>query len=593
MLFPNYSYFAPNISALFLTLVVFWNNYISLSMKKQLVCTIVFVFSFTMGIAFSQAQASPFLVKDSVRMENLLDSIETHIYVNNKQKAYELTLRGLKTFDTTSYQQGKVKLLQRAATLNSLYGMSLDSGVFYLNQMRTLSSQIGFKRGLLWYEQTFGQIYLMQKDYEKAYRFYRGAYQLAVDIDDSIAMADVLPYIALMQINNGHYDSAYVSIRRALPMVRRFGMSRTEIMLYDRLARILKDEQQLDSAAFYYKQSLEVAQSINSKLGTLTASFNLTHLRFLKDRYADIENDLTFLLAQMKQHELLNVYIAGSYILSDVLESQKKYKKALGLYKQTRLFEDSLIGNDRVRMVVERESDFYLNLKEIENLQLKKDGEIRELQLRNRKLVIYFTSFSLLALFILLINIVKKYRVIQQNIKTIREKDRIIFEQDMAIMEKEKEKIEQMVEAQRKENTTKLMRIYNYQEIARSTTEELLKLKREIVGTGRQAGKVSSAIQNIINTINAHNQEHLWSEFETSFNETDPDYLNRLAARFPDLTPNELKLCIFLKLNLRTKEISVITQQSLKSIEVGRTRLRKKLGIDNTNTNIASFLQQV
>jgi DNA-binding CsgD family transcriptional regulator len=137
------------------------------------------------------------------------------------------------------------------------------------------------------------------------------------------------------------------------------------------------------------------------------------------------------------------------------------------------------------------------------------------------------------------------------------------------------------------------MRIYNYQEIARSTTEGLLKLKREIVGTGRQAGKVSSAIQNIINTINAHDQEHLWSEFETSFNETDPDYLNRLAARFPDLTPNELKLCIFLKLNLRTKEISVITQQSLKSIEVGRTRLRKKLGIDNTNTNIASFLQQV
>ena len=137
------------------------------------------------------------------------------------------------------------------------------------------------------------------------------------------------------------------------------------------------------------------------------------------------------------------------------------------------------------------------------------------------------------------------------------------------------------------------MRIYHYQEMARTVTNELHLLKRKLFGGSKNDNKITTTIQNIINQINSSDQDQLWNEFETSFNETNPEYLNRLSERYPDLTPNELKLCIFLNLNLRTKEISVITQQSLKSIEVARTRLRKKLGIDNTSTNISNFLRQV
>ncbi|MFA5646789.1 MAG: tetratricopeptide repeat protein [Bacteroidales bacterium] len=554
---------------------------------------IILGFVLLSGKGISQTEQNMAYIQDSISMSSCLDSIEKYINFNNKPKAYEFTLKGLSQFDSTTYIKGRIKLLQRAAILNCLYGMSLDSSVFYLNKMRTLSMQIGYKKGLLWYEHTFGQVYIVQKDYEKAYEFFNSAYQLAVEQNDSVAIADILPSIVSIQIYRQKYDSAIVNIRKALNIAQYYPMERTKIMLYDRLGTIYKERNDLDSALFSYGKAFEIANKIQSKLGVLTAQFNIAHIKYLLDSNNDIEPEISQLLVEMKKEGLYSVYVAGSYMLSDILEEQGKYDKALTLYKQTQLFEDSLIGNESVRKVVERESAFYLNLKEYENQQLIKDAEMQELKLRNRKIVIFFTLFILVASLLLLLNIFKKYKVIQQNIKTIKAKERIIFEQEKAIIEKEKEKIAQKVEAQQKENTSKLMRIYHYQEMARTVTNELHLLKRKLFGGSKNDNKITTTIQNIINQINSSDQDQLWNEFETSFNETNPEYLNRLSERYPDLTPNELKLCIFLNLNLRTKEISVITQQSLKSIEVARTRLRKKLGIDNTSTNISNFLRQV
>ena len=46
-----------------------------------------------------------------------------------------------------------------------------------------------------------------------------------------------------------------------------------------------------------------------------------------------------------------------------------------------------------------------------------------------------------------------------------------------------------------------------------------------------------------------------------------------------DLSSMEQKICAFIKMNLNTKDISQITGQSIKAIEVMRSRIRKKLEI--------------
>jgi DNA-binding CsgD family transcriptional regulator len=44
---------------------------------------------------------------------------------------------------------------------------------------------------------------------------------------------------------------------------------------------------------------------------------------------------------------------------------------------------------------------------------------------------------------------------------------------------------------------------------------------------------------------------------------------------------------------MSTKDIASITHQSVHSINVARTRLRKKLGIDQTDESLVNFLQNL
>ena len=83
-----------------------------------------------------------------------------------------------------------------------------------------------------------------------------------------------------------------------------------------------------------------------------------------------------------------------------------------------------------------------------------------------------------------------------------------------------------------------------------------------------------------------------WEQFERYFDNVHPGFLKKLAARFPALTPAEIKLASFLRLNLTTKEISNITFNSPESIKTSRNRLRKKLNLD-PGTSIVTYLLSI
>jgi FixJ family two-component response regulator len=70
-----------------------------------------------------------------------------------------------------------------------------------------------------------------------------------------------------------------------------------------------------------------------------------------------------------------------------------------------------------------------------------------------------------------------------------------------------------------------------------------------------------------------------WKQFEIQFSEVHPGFQERLIGRFPDLTPNERRLCSFIRLSMNSREIVALTRQSGKSIEVARTRIRRKMNL--------------
>lgn len=83
-----------------------------------------------------------------------------------------------------------------------------------------------------------------------------------------------------------------------------------------------------------------------------------------------------------------------------------------------------------------------------------------------------------------------------------------------------------------------------------------------------------------------------WQEFETRFEQVHEDFFHRLNARFPDLTPTDRRICAFLKLNMSTKDIALLTHRSPRSIESSRYQLKKKFGL-GADEDILSFLQSI
>jgi ligand-binding sensor domain-containing protein/DNA-binding CsgD family transcriptional regulator len=83
-----------------------------------------------------------------------------------------------------------------------------------------------------------------------------------------------------------------------------------------------------------------------------------------------------------------------------------------------------------------------------------------------------------------------------------------------------------------------------------------------------------------------------WNRFALYFDEVHNNFLSTLKTKYPQLSPTDLKLCAYLRLNLSSKEIAQLLNISLKGVEVSRYRLRKKIGLA-TEINLNDFLGKI
>lgn len=126
-----------------------------------------------------------------------------------------------------------------------------------------------------------------------------------------------------------------------------------------------------------------------------------------------------------------------------------------------------------------------------------------------------------------------------------------------------------------------------------ATTMSLIK-KNEFLNTIKEQLKhvnSSPKIKTVIKTINRNiNNSDDWKFFEEAFNNADKDFLKNIRIQHPDLTPNDLRLCAYLRLNLSSKEIAPLLNISVRSVEVKRYRLRKKMALPHENSLVEYIL---
>jgi DNA-binding CsgD family transcriptional regulator len=187
--------------------------------------------------------------------------------------------------------------------------------------------------------------------------------------------------------------------------------------------------------------------------------------------------------------------------------------------------------------------------------------------LSNLMIAIYI--LSLLVFSFIMHNIYKRYYRKQREelLKTTqRELELKKLENEQQLMSFKNEKLQQDVDSKNRELAISTMSLIKKNEFLNS-------IKNELKNT-EENKNLKSVIKIIDNNLNNTND---WKLFQEAFNNADKDFLKKIKAIHPSLTPNDLRLCAYLRLNLSSKEIAPLLNISPRSVEVKRYRLRKKI----------------
>ena len=100
-------------------------------------------------------------------------------------------------------------------------------------------------------------------------------------------------------------------------------------------------------------------------------------------------------------------------------------------------------------------------------------------------------------------------------------------------------------------------------------------------------------IKTIENIVNFELQdEDSWQQLNVYFDQVNHNFTKRMLKAFPQLTLNDIRVCILIKLNLSVKEMASLLNVSVPGIEKSKYRLKKRLNLsveDDLNAFINAF----
>lgn len=143
------------------------------------------------------------------------------------------------------------------------------------------------------------------------------------------------------------------------------------------------------------------------------------------------------------------------------------------------------------------------------------------------------------------------------------------------------EKLKQEIDAKNRELAVSTMSMIK--------KNEFLNVLKDRLAKAENPTQIKSVIRLIDKNIN---NEDDWKLFEEAFNNADKKFLKKVKEKHPELTSNDLRLCAYLRLNLTSKEIAPLLNISIKSVEVKRYRLRKKMNLEH-DANLTEYILNI
>jgi len=586
----------------------------------------VFLFSTYSLIADTSNESYSFLTKAIIYYRNVktLSSdvnpdkrvIDTNLIHSNKPvefaKAYEtswhigLTLlelgkhpQALDIFnEIRSYLEKKSPLTQddkkrNSAVLNVIGAIYEETGLWnealglYMKSLQ-ICNEINFKAGKAKVYNNIGKLYFNRVELGKAEELFLKA----IEINKELNIRDEL-------FNNYNNLAGVYMVKKEAKKALDFAMIALN---------------QLDMKKDFYNRSIAYSNigNLYQEMGNFT--FSLSYYRLA----AEIQEHKSYLIALMRSYlAIASVYkamhlkdsaeyfITKSLNLSGIIgnSSQKliilqdaaryylsveNYKLSSRYYSDYVNLNDSLESLNSLTKIEQIQAVYEVINKEKNNQILQQKINLQELALQRQRIILIAVSIIFVLLAFFLITLLKNRKQERmRNIHLATQTEELHHKEKELLIEKE-HRLELELDYKNRQLTSYALNLARNNELILKTSEELRIL---LLGLSLRDKDRSVRIKNLLSSLQQQSTGIDWEEFRLYFQEVHQSFEKNLSSSFPDLSPNDKKICALLKLGLSTKDIASITFRELRSVESARNRLRKKLGLA-AEINIVNFLSQ-
>ena len=338
-----------------------------------------------------------------------------------------------------------------------------------------------------------------------------------------------------------------------------------------------KDIPGYENISLFYKNHYLIGKSDGYMILNLDKGNDKTHKIYLKNITKEKVNETKYYLDKNKKTNI--AYTENNVSFSFGVPLYEKYTERKYQYKLTGLYENwsewTTATNANFKNLSFGNYTFYVRAK-IGNKLTENTASYtfsigRPWYLSN----LWIAFYLLLGAFVFAtIHTVYKqyYKRQKQEFLTKKEKEleRLQLENEKELMKLRNDKLRADIETKNKELAASTMSIIKKNEFLNNIKKELSLVENKEI--------VKPVIKIIDKNIDKNGD---WELFQEAFNNADKDFLKKVKDKHPSLTPNDLKLCAYLRLNLSSKEIAPLLNISYKSVEIKRYRLRKKMGLSS------------
>jgi len=435
--------------------------------------------------------------------------------------------------------------------------------------------------GIAQVKTNLGGLHLQLYKFEEAKVFLNEALQLFLAI--AREKGDTIPPYPVVSIYNNlgiafenleDYNKAIEFYSRGISLAKRLPSQEKNLaMLHNNIGSTYMKRGQPTEALENMKEALRIRTELFDKTGEAASYRMIGIFYFSQDNYTKaLENfKLGFDLANE---------VGSTPILSGITE------KLFEIYHLTNQTDSAL----KYHLLFKEYADKLKNeetLRELTRLEIvsqyQEKEKIQAMEQRRRTLRHLLIS-STLVLSVIILGLL--YFLSQSRLRRVNLMNKNI-QLASENAELEREGLTRELELKNKELTTSVIYQIRKNELISSIAEKLMANTQNF----RKENQI--LINEIIKDLENTQRDNIWQEFESRFHQVHNQFYDRLNEINPELSPNERRLCAFLRLNMSTKEISAITGQSLRSIDVARTRLRKKINLTNSDQGLIEYLSGI